>query len=873
LAETFSDFRAALADRYRLERELGRGGMATVYLAHDLRHDRPVALKVLLPEIARALGPERFEREIKLAARLQHPHIVTVYDSGEAIGQLWFTMPYVAGESLRDRLFREKQLPVDDALHIAREVAEALEYAHRQGVVHRDIKPENILLAGNHALVADFGIARALGAGDPQLTGTGVAIGTPLYMSPEQASGSHDVDARTDIYALGCVLFEMLAGEPPYTGPTPQAIMARALTERPRPIHPARVGLPATVDAVITKAMSATPADRYSDAGALAGALELATRPQDAARDGVSLLRTAARRPLFPALALGFLLGVGALFAWRRSHAVDASGPNRIAVLPFENLGDSANAYFADGMTDAVRGKLSELPGLEVTARYSSSQYKATTKTPRQIGQELGVQYLLTATVRWENGPDRSSRVLVTPELVRVSSSSTRWQAPFDASITDVFAVQSEIAGRVAQALNLVLGDSARQRLAEKPTRNLAAYDAYLKGEEISQGLGVSDPATMRRAVPFYAQAVALDSDFVQAWGHLSRAHSILYFNSTPTPSEAEQALQAARRALALAPDRAEGHAALGYYYYSVDRDNARAVEELGQAQRAAPNDASLLIALAQPELALGRWDAGREHLQRAQTLDPRSVFASGGSLTWVLLSQRRYPEARAAADHMFALAPTNLGAVEDEAMVALAQGDLAEARAVTARLPKEVDLTALVARLADAFDLCWVLDQPQQALLLQLTPSAWDGDRGRWGIILAQTYWLRGDRARARIYADSARLAIEQQLQAAPQDAETHVWHGLALAYVGRKTEAMREGQRGVAMMPIAMDALVGPYLQHQLARIYIVVDEPEKALDQLEPLLRMPYYLSPSWLKIDPNFDPLRNNPRFQRLVAGGS
>ena len=258
-----------LSDRYRLDRELGRGGMATVYLAQDLKHDRPVALKVLHQELAALLGPERFQREIKLAARLQHPHILTVHDSGEAAGQLWFTMPFVEGQSLRHRLTREKQLPVEDAVRITREAALALEYAHQHGVIHRDIKPENILLTNDGStLVADFGIARAIASGD-QLTQTGMAVGTPAYMSPEQASGEKELDARSDIYALGAVLYEMLAGEPAFTGPTPQAVLMRAMTERPRLLNATRAGVPPALDAVIARAMALTPADRFPTMAAL----------------------------------------------------------------------------------------------------------------------------------------------------------------------------------------------------------------------------------------------------------------------------------------------------------------------------------------------------------------------------------------------------------------------------------------------------------------------------------------------------------------------------------------------------------------------------------------------------------------------------
>ncbi|MGH7498322.1 MAG: serine/threonine-protein kinase, partial [Gemmatimonadales bacterium] len=332
------DLRQALADRYVIESELGRGGMATVYLARDLRHDRPVALKVLHPELAAALGPERFQREIRMAARLQHPHILTVHDSGEAAGRLWFTMPFVDGESLRDRLNRERQLPVKDAVRLTREAALALDFAHRHDTIHRDIKPENILLVDGQALVADFGIARGLAAeGESKLTQTGLAIGTPAYMSPEQAAGDRSVDARTDIYSLGTVLYEMLAGEPPFTGPTAQSMIARRLTESPRPIREIRDTVPENVAQAALKALSRSPADRFATAAEFARALE--TSPVTGTQPTVQV-RAPGRRhpPLTLALGIGFVLGLGVLFGWLRSHGTadtaEGKGPKLLAVLP-----------------------------------------------------------------------------------------------------------------------------------------------------------------------------------------------------------------------------------------------------------------------------------------------------------------------------------------------------------------------------------------------------------------------------------------------------------------------------------------------------------------------------------------------------------
>ena len=574
------------------------------------------------------------------------------------------------------------------------------------------------------------------------------------------------------------------------------------------------------------------------------------------------------------ALGLGVLIA-GAFLAWRRTHggATESVGPKVLAVLPFENLGDSADAYFADGVTEAVRGKLARVSGLEVIARGSSNQYRHTTKAPQEIARELGADYLLTATVRWEKAPGAGSRVRVTPELVYAGpghAPRTRWQEPFDASLTDVFQVQADIATKVAGALDLALGDSARRDLAAQPTQNLVAYDAFLKGEAASQGMAVADPASLRRAIGFYQQAVALDSAFVPAWAQLARAHASLYFNGAPTAAEAEKGRHAAERAQALWPNRPEGPLALGEYYRSVALDNRRALAASEVGLKRAPNNVDLLGNAAMAEQALGRWDAALQHLAKAGALDPRSANTArrtGATLLWL----RRYPEAQAALDRGLALAPTNLQIIELKAMVALAQGDLTGARAVMRTALTTVEPAALIAFFGYYWDLYWVLDDAQQQQLLALPPSAFDNDRATWAIIRAETDDLRGHQAKSRVYADTARLAFEEQLRAAPQDGQRHVFRGLALAYLGRKVEAIAEGERAVALWPISRDAYQGAYIQHQLVRIYLLVGEPEKALDQLEPLLKMPYYLSPGWLRIDPTFAPLRGNPRFDRLVAG--
>ena len=869
---------AALGASYVLERELGRGGMATVFLALDAKHHRRVALKVLHPDLASALGPERFRREIELAAQLQHPHILSVHDSGEtAGGLLWFTMPYVEGESLRERLRRERQLAVDAAVRITREVARALDYAHEHGVIHRDIKPENVLVTRQgDALLADFGIARALAVGgaasEPggsSLTGTGLTVGTPQYMSPEQASGERELTARSDIYSLGAVVYEMLAGEPPFTGPTPQAVIAKMLSSEPPSVRRSRPAVPEAVDAAVRKALAPVPADRWASAGGFAAAVDAAERTASA---------PPARRRRVPVaaltLGLGFLVGVGVLFAWR-SHiggAASAAGPIRIAVLPFDNLGDSADAYFADGLTDAVRGKLAGVPGIEVIGSASSAQYRKTAKTPQQIGQELGVRYLLTAKVRWDKHAGAISEVQVSPELLEAASAAEKWAQPFDAPLTHVFEVQADIAGKVAQQLKVALTPAAEQSLAQRPTNDLTAYDAYLRGDQLLSRRGLT-PEALSQAAGFYREAVRRDSTFAVAWAALAEACAYLYGNyGLPTVALADSADASSARAVALAPDLAAAHTARALYYSEVLVDGQRSLAESQAAVARAPTDPHILSQIADGESRFGSPEAGIAHLEQAARLDPRDVRVFL-DLGYQEIAGRHYDAAHIALDHAAALEPENLVGINARIELAVAQGDLAGARTVLHTVPPSVSPATVAAIVATFGDMGWALDSAYEKILFGLGPDAFGGDRRARAFALAQQYAFHGDRTRSRLYADSARLEFEAQIKASPpgaQHGEQDAELGVALAYLGRKSEAIRAGERAVALVPVAKDAQYGPYDLHQLARIYTVVGEPEKALDQLELLLRGSSELSPASLRIDPNFAPLHGNPRFERLIA---
>jgi serine/threonine protein kinase/tetratricopeptide (TPR) repeat protein len=859
--------------------------MGEVYRARDRKLDRDVAVKVLPESVAN--DPEalaRFEREAKSVAALSHPNILAIHDFGTQDGTAYAVMELLEGKTLSAKLasgpISTKQA-IEYALHIARGLAAA----HEKGVVHRDLKPENVFVGKDgHVKILDFGLAKRqerVAPGDetsaPTASGhtePGTVMGTVGYMSPEQVRGL-PLDHRTDIFSFGAILYEMLSGRRAFKKDTSADTMAAIMLQEPPELTGAGSSISPALDHVVKHCLEKERENRFQTAKDVAFNLSEASAATTMVTSVAKAVAAPTGRSRVWIVATGVVLVAAAgLLLWRRpkSGPTESSGVKRVAVLPFENLGAPEDDYFADGIADAIRGKLTSIPDLEVIARGSSTPYKKTTKTPQEIARELNAHYLLTATVRWQKGGG-ANRVQVSPELVEIRESeapATRWQQPFDANLTDVFDVQSEIATKVAQALGTALGAGEKDQQSQKPTQNLAAYDAFLEGEE-TRNSGALDPSSLRRGLGFYEQAVALDPGFAQAWAKVSSANSLLYRFSTPTSALAERAKEAAQKAVALAPNRPEGYRALGLYERLVSGDYTRALEQFEKGLRLAPGDAPALRDTAGAELGLGRWDTAVEHLREAVRLDPRSANYLR-NLGEALASLRRYAEARDVLDRGLALAPANLDLIALKAMTYLGEGDLAGARAVLKAAPKEVEPTALVAYLANNNDLVWVLDEEQRELLLRLTPNAFDDDRGAWASCLVQAYALKGDAANVHKYSEEARKAFEEQLRATPTDAQRHVELGLALAYLGRKEEAIREGERGVALDPVSKDRNLGPYYQHQLVRIYMLVGKPEKALDQLEPLLKIPYCLSPGWLKIDPNFDPLRGNPRFQKLVAGG-
>jgi eukaryotic-like serine/threonine-protein kinase len=735
--------RAAVADRYRIEEEIGRGGMASVYLAEDLKHGRKVALKVLLPGgHGQGYEPQRFLREIRIAARLSHPQILPVHDSGECDGVLYFVMPYAGCESLRDRLAREGSLPIDAALRITRAVAAALGYAHRHGVIHRDIKPENILLQEGEPVVADFGVATAISAagGDNiYITDRGFAVGTPAYMSPEQASAERDLDGRSDLYSLACVLFEMLGGQPPFAGSSPRATMARHAIEPPPSIRTLRPTVPAAVDLALQRALAKDPAGRFATMA-----------------DFCDALATPMPTPM--------PVPVG-----QQSRA--------IAVLPFVNASpDPDNEYFSDGMTDELINALTKVEGLHVASRTSVFALKNLREDVRAIGTRLNVSAVLEGTVR-----KAGNRLRITVQLSSVADGRTLWSERYDREMADVFAIQDEMAQTIVRTLRALLGDIGTTTPV-RYTENVKAYGLYLKGRFWWNRRTQADIA---EGVRYFEQAIAEDPGYALAYTGLADSYALdLDYRGVPVAEGMERARAMAQRAIALDETLAEAHTSLGWVTFIYDWDWPTAGREFSRAVELNPRYATARQWHAWLLAAMGRFDEAIAEGRAAIELDPGSVSIRR-SLGWLHYYARQY---EAALDHL--------------------------------------------------------------RRALAMNPTAEETHR-----LLGLVYLQQG------LYDDAA-ASFKEAMASSAYDVMAFAGLGYVAARRGRVDEAkvvldeLLERSKTQYVSPVA------------LCGLYINLNQADDAFEWLERA----YSERRGWLaylKIEPMFDRLRNDPRFLRLV----
>jgi serine/threonine-protein kinase len=877
---------SALGAAYVLERELGGGGMARVFIATDATLGRQVAVKVLSPETAEGISAERFTREIRLAAALQDPHIVPVLTAGQtADGLPYYTMPFVSGESLRARMTRGR-LPLDEALRILRDVAEALEYAHARGVVHRDIKPENVLLAGRNAVVADFGIAKAMSAaradaGTAALTAVGTSIGTPAYMAPEQAVGDH-TDHRADLYAWGMMAYELLAAAHPFAQKkTQRQLVAAQVAEMPSPLDERQPGLSPGLGPLVMACLAKDPADRPADATAVLAALDEVRSsgadptPPASIPGGVRAPAVRRRRRvLLAGSALAVLAALGALGGYlaTRAPAQPANAPPALAVLPFEHQGDSADAYVTDGITDEIRGRLTSVRELMVIARASSNRYAGTGSTPAEIAEELGVRYLLAGTVRvMGNGAER--RVVVRPELVEVmpdGRAQSRWQpsAPIEAAFRDVIEVQSDIAGQVVSAMELPTSAADRSRATELMLRDPVAYDLYLKAQARVDWGSRSDAASNLAAVPLFEAAVARDSTMVQAWGALTGALVLAYANGVPTRALAERSRVAALRTLALDPTGVIGASAYGLYLRLVKRDKVRALAEYRRAVVASPNDPVSNGGFAVALFDVGRLEEAVSYFEKARRLDPRQPWRS---LADVLAALGRLGEARELASQAWSISPA-VRAAAPRVGFELAAGDTAAARRVAEQAMRDLPTDEVLGDLGSNA-VAWVLAPSDVQRLLALGPEAFPDGRSGMALVRARHYYLRGDSTRMRQWADSTERLRRVELREVPDDTRLVIGLASAEAFRGRGAVALELSRRAITTERRLAGGGVSrnlPDLLFFAAEAAVVAGERDAALAWLGELLATPSMYTPAYLQVDPTWAPLRGNPRFEALLA---
>jgi TolB-like protein/tetratricopeptide (TPR) repeat protein len=673
MPDLLEQLQQALADRYRIEGKLGEGGMAVVYLAEDLRHHRRVALKVLRPELAATLGAERFLREIATTAQLAHPHILPLLDSGDAGGALFYAMPFVEGESLRDRLTRERQLRLDDAIRITREVADALSYAHSHGVIHRDIKPENILLESGHAVVADFGIARAVSAaGGARLTETGLAIGTPAYMSPEQAAGGGTLDGRSDLYALGCVLYEMLSGETPYTGATPQVILAKKLAEPLPRVSVVRETVPAALETVLSQALARAPADRFRTMQEFSEALERSSTAE--------AIAVQARRPRTARIRRAALAAVGvvvlAALAWwgARVLAGGRAPPVRsLAVLPLQNLsGDTTQDFFVLGMTDALIGELDQITALQVISRTSVMRYEGTRKTVPEIARELNVDGIVEGSVL-----RAGDSVRVRVQLIRARPDErSLWGQTYVKNVRDVLGLHSEVAQAVARQVNVKLTPAQASQLAGARRVNPKTYEAYLRG---MYRLDKGTPADYPRALAYLQEAIENDPADPLAYAGLAAGYVTMLHGPAPPLDAPQLAREAAERALRLDSTLSEAMAALAFLKGYLDWDWEVSDSLFRRAVELNPSLAMAHYWYAWQLALFDRMDSAIAEHKRAQAADPLNPFHTAW-LGGLYLGQGRYDEAMAEAQRALAMDPRHPVAHWVLAQVYVAQGKNDEA-------------------------------------------------------------------------------------------------------------------------------------------------------------------------------------------------
>jgi serine/threonine protein kinase/tetratricopeptide (TPR) repeat protein len=860
---------------YQIIEKLGAGGMGVVYKAEDTRLKRTVALKFLPPELTR--DPEakkRFIHEAQAASTLDDSSICTIYDVEETEdGQTFIAMACYDGETLKDRIKRGP-LKVEEAVDIAVQVAGGLKEAHDKGIIHRDIKSANIMItAKGQVKILDFGLARLTGR--TKLTKTGTTMGTVAYMAPEQAKGER-VDHRVDIWSLGVLLYEMLTGQLPFQGEYEQAILYNIASENPTPITGLRTGIPLALEAVVLKCLEKDPSRRYQHAEDLAVDLKrlvhIPSKPQ--ARRPTAFLKQKTKWviPLFGFLVILIAVWLFSPYSpFNRKKAVDDTTLQmKIVVLPFENLGHAEEDYFAQGITEEITSNLSSFHTLGVISRQSAVHYAGSEVTTEQIGKELGVDFILTGTVRWAPVPEGEQRLRITSHLVRVKDDIEIWAQTYEHILEDIFKTQSEIAHNVVEALGIELMEPHREKFAEKPTENIEAYQAYLRGRYLINRPHFSEK-DWTNAVSNFQGAVEIDTLFALAYAELAKVHARLYYlRYDVSEKRLRLADRAAKKAVRLDPQSAEVRLALGYYYLWAYRDRTRALEEWAIVEKEIPNHVDILKAKQLANEPLGLWQESIRIAQRAFELSPRDEYwpTRLALFHWIT---RQYEQATAYADQAIALGPDETWPYLYKTLIHWTWKGVDEvSRSLLSAVPMDMNYEWYIwawyfqnvgeRRFQDALD------------MLERTPGEWSKhklDAMPKEMMAGFVYHYLNEKEKARQCFENSISLLREAVEKYPNDPRYHSSLGEALSGIGKQEEALREGKRAMEILPLSKNKAYGTSYVMDMAVIYAMLGDVHAACEQLEILLKMDSWFTPHYFYMDIRIAPLYGKPEYESLM----
>ncbi len=870
---------------YKIIEKLGEGGMGVVYKAHDTQLNRTVALKFLPPALsADKEARTRFIKEAKAASALDHPNICNIHEIGETPGepgdgQMFIVMACYEGETLKTKIKDEglsgsgmkTGLKIKEVIDIAVQVSRGLAKAHEKGIVHRDIKPANIFITHDGLVkIVDFGLAKL--SGQARLTQTGTTTGTPAYMSPEQTRGG-EVDHRSDIWSLGVVMYEMLTGQLPFRGDYDQAVIYSILNDPPESL----CEVPPELEKIILKALQKDPADRYNNMDRLIDNLEFFQK-KDAKPEKINDKSThqSFSKKWIGASIISLMILIGLVTLWLSSPSLftfsekeKISELHRIVVLPFENLGVADEDYFAEGITDEITSRLAAIHSLAVISRKSAFHYAKTDKSLREIGQELEVQYVLEGSVRWGRTRSDAERVRITPRLIRVSDDTQVWSESYDRVVDDIFSIQFEIAQNVIHHLDLILQESELQNVHAHYTRSIPAYQAYLRGRYFTSKPHFSQE-DWNQAIENFRKATELDPDFALAWANLAKAHARLYYlREDLSEKRLSLAGQAAKRALELEPKSPDVHLALGYYYIWAFRDHQQALAHLSIAEKNYPNDVDILKAKASIFEPQGKWQQYISTLDHAMELSPKdaSIPANLALGYWVT---RDYARAVDCCNQSIELAPNEPWPYLYKAFTIWSWvGANEESRAALSGVSPQHEF----------YHWAWFWQEAgegkyQDALkILARAPGEWIRNK-MWAapksLYQASIYDYLNDTRLAQQSYRKAKDLLDIEITTNPGDPRYHSSLGIAYAGLGNKTAAIREGKKAVELLPLSRDAAYGISYAQDLSVIYVMVEEDAAAIQQIETLLSIPSWISPTWVKsVDFRYNPLKNNPDFKKMM----